>query len=125
MKKYLFFIFIIVSCKKEMHVPEILVGTWEMKTTYFEGYYNNFRDTIYRYDTISQTNTYSYTFSRNFIVTTSRLYPNCQGTFSLIRNDKFLKLYFPCSEIPNISTGSFLLKILELKKDTLTIEDSF
>ncbi len=125
MKKYLFFICVIMSCKKEKHVPEALLGKWESQYIYVENYINNFTDTIIRIDTIKNNQLTWIQFNRDFSVITNGLNPSCVGTYNLIRNNNFLEMYYPCLQIEGISTGVYLSKIRLLNTEYLILEGSF
>lgn len=125
MKKLLYFLTIglfIVSCKKEQP-PTKLIGKWESRLSYVQ--INLGDSSTERIDTIINSNKFWIQYTKDYKLYTNRGIPICEGSFLLIRGNKFIEGYFPCHVISGVYDGKFLSKIYSLSNDTLVLEDSF
>jgi hypothetical protein len=127
MKRQLIFlqlaIFFFISCKKEDLPPPELIGRWEDRYSYVEYTIN---DSIFsRTDTIPLNTRYWTEYTENYKLHTNSGFPNCEGTFKLIRGKKFIEGFYPCHVFDGIDDGKYVLKIYYLNADTLITEGSF
>jgi hypothetical protein len=113
----------VLSCKKEKQPPAELVGRWENRYIYVENY---LVDTITKhFDTIPIYNRHWTEYDNSYNVKTDLYFPDCVGSYKLIRNKEFIEYYFPCQVLGGLSNGKILFKIHKLTSDTLILEDSF